>query len=167
MAPSKPGSQDTGALPATLEECSAQLAEARREAADLQDKYLRAAALADNTRKWAERDAQNRAKESQRELLRSLIEVMDNLERALAQVRRPGPLQEGVRLTVRQLEKALAQAGVQRIPVQPGQPFDPVYQEAVEVHGDGVGEDTVSDILNPGYMQDGFVLRPARVIVTR
>ena len=70
---------------ATLEDCQAQLTEARREIGELRDKYLRTAAEVENARKWAERDTLARAMESRRDLLRQLLEVMDNLERALAQ----------------------------------------------------------------------------------
>ncbi len=167
MAQANQGSQMTGTAPETLDDCMAQLDQARRELDATQDKYLRAAAQAENTRKWAERDAQARATQSKRDLLRQLLEVMDNLERALAQPADAAALQEGVQLTLRQLEQVLARAGVQRIAVEPGQPFDPLYHEAVEVRHDGVPQDTVTEVVHPGYRHDGFVIRPAQVVVTR
>src|ERR687887_594831 len=103
------------AAPTTLEECQTILAEARSEADELRDKYLRAVAEAENARKWAERDVQARAAESQRRLLRQLLEVIDNLERALTLPAEPAALHQGVGMTLRQLTQVLAQAGVERI----------------------------------------------------
>jgi molecular chaperone GrpE len=146
---------------------AAQLNEARRQVDELQDKYLRAAAQAENARKWAERDIQARATENKRALLRELLDVTDNLGLALAQPGDAQTLRQGVQLTLRQLEQVLSRAGVQRIPVEPGQPFDPVYHEAIEVRDAAVPQDTVADVAYSGYMHDGFILRPARVVVTR
>jgi molecular chaperone GrpE len=155
------------AAPTTLDECQTVLAEARSEADELRDKYLRAVAEAENARKWAERDAQTRATESQRRLLRQLLEVIDNLERALTAPGEPSGLRQGVEMTLRQLTRVLAQAGVERIAVESGQPFDPMYHEAVEVRPGDVFEDTVVEVVQLGYLHHGVVLRPARVVVMR
>jgi molecular chaperone GrpE len=155
------------AAPTTLDECQTALAEARREADELREKYLRAVAEAENARKWTERDAQTRTIESQRRLLRQLLEVIDNLERALATPADASGLRQGVDMTLRQLLRVLAQAGVERIAVEPGQPFDPLYHEAVEVRTGDVSEDTVVGVVQSGYLHDGIVLRPARVVVMR
>ena len=155
------------AAPMTLDEYQTILAEARNEADELRDKYLRAVAEAENARKWAERDTQTRATESQRRLLRQLLEVIDNLERALtAPAEAPG-LRQGVDMTLHQLLRVLAQAGVERIGVESGQPFDPSFHEAVEVRPGDVSQDTVIDVEQPGYLHNGVVLRPARVIAMR
>jgi molecular chaperone GrpE len=155
------------AAPTTLDECQMVLAKVRSEADDLRDKYLRAIAEAENARKWAERDAQARAIEGQRRLLRQLLDVVDNLERALAIPAEPSGLRQGVEITLRQLERVLAQVGVERIAVEPGQPFDPLYHEAVEARPGDVSQDTVVEMVQSGYLHDGVVLRPARVIVMR
>jgi molecular chaperone GrpE len=158
---------EEGAAPMTLDEYQTVLAETRREADDLREKYLRAVAEADNTRKWAERDTQARATDKQRRLLRQLLEVIDNLDRALATPAEAAGLRQGVEMTLRQLLQVLAQAGVERIAVDPGQPFDPAYHEAVEVRTGDVSQDTVVDVQQPGYVHDGAVLRPARVVAMR
>jgi molecular chaperone GrpE (heat shock protein) len=64
-------------------DCLPQLEQAQQKAADYKDKYLRAAAQAENIRKWTERDIQARATEEKRVLLSRLLEVADNLNRAL------------------------------------------------------------------------------------
>jgi molecular chaperone GrpE len=155
------------AAPTTLDECQTALAEARSEVDELREKYLRAVAEAENARKWAERDAQTRTVESQRRLLRQLLDVVDNLERALTVPAEPSGLRQGVEITLRQLTWVLAQVGVERIAVEPGQPFDPLYHEAVEVRMGDASQDTVVEAVQSGYLHDGVVLRPARVVVMR
>jgi molecular chaperone GrpE len=151
----------------TLDEYQTVLAEARREADELREQYLRAVAEADNARKWAERDAQARATDSQRRLLRQLLDVVDNLERALTVPADPTALHQGVDMIRHQLTRVLAQAGVKRIAAETGQPFDPAYHEAVAVQTGNVSQDTVVDVEQPGYLHDSVVLRPARVVVMR
>jgi molecular chaperone GrpE len=160
------GNED-GAAPLTLEEYQALLTEARNEADAFRDKYVRAVAEAENARKWAERDAQARATERQRRLLRQLLEVIDNLERALTTPAEASGLRQGVELTLHQLLRVLAQAGVERIAVETGQPFDPAYHEAVAVRTGNVPQDTVVAVEQPGYLHEGVVLRPARVVAMR
>jgi molecular chaperone GrpE len=155
------------AAPMTIDEYQAVLAEARGEADQLRDKYHRAVAEAENARKWAERDTQARATENQRRLLRQLLEVIDNLERALTTPAGASNLRQGVELTLRQLLHVLAQAGVERIAVEASQPFDPAYHEAVAVHTGNVPQDTVVAVEQPGYLHEGVVLRPARVVAMR
>jgi molecular chaperone GrpE len=165
--PDSPHGDEERATPMTLDEYETVLAEARGEADELRDKYHRAVAEAENARKWAERDTQARATESQRRLLRQLLEVIDNLERALTTPAEASGLRQGVEMTLRQLLRVLAQAGVERIAVEAGQPFDPSYHEAVAVHPGNVLQDTVVAVEQPGYRHDGVVLRPARVVVMR
>ena len=155
------------ASPSTLDECQTALAEARSEADEFREKYLRAVAEAENARKWAERDAQTRAIEGQRRLLRQLLDVIDNLERAITLPAEPAALRQGVEITLRQLTRVLAQTGVERIAVEAGQPFDPLYHEAVEARTGDVPQDTVVEVVQSGYLHNGVVLRPARVVVMR
>ena len=158
---------ERGAAPMTLDEYQTALAEARSEADELRDKYFRAVAEAENARKWVERDTQTRATEGQRRLLRQLLEVIDNLERALTTPAEAPGLRQGVEMTLRQLLRVLAQAGVERIAVESGQPFDPSQHEAVAVRTGDVPQDTVVDVEQAGYTHDGVVLRPARVVAMR
>jgi molecular chaperone GrpE len=62
----------------------------------------------------------------------------------------------------------LARAGVERIASKAGQAFDPFYHEAIEVrHGEKTKDTTILDVVQSGYVHEGVVLRPARVIVGR
>jgi molecular chaperone GrpE len=149
------------------EEYEAALDAARQENAELRDKYLRAAAALENTRKQAERDAEQRVGQRLRSVYTGLLEVADNLERALSYAADDDPLAPGVRATLRQLLDVLAREGVTPIQVQPGTPFDPRFHEAIETHTGDVPEVIVAAVSQPGYLFAGQVLRPARVVVMR
>ena len=149
------------------EEYQAALSAARQENAELRDKYLRAAAAIDNARKQAEREAEQRINQRLRSFYTRLLEVVDNLERALNYAAEADPLAPGVRATLQQLLDLLRREGVAPIEVEPGAPFDPRFHEAVETHEGDVPEMTVAAVRQPGYMFEGQVLRPARVVVTR
>lgn len=142
-----------------------ELAEARREAAENRELYLRALADKENARKRLERLYDERLAESKRALLRRLIAVADNLERALAHQEAREGLIEGIRLTYRQLQDLLRSEGVE--PIQAlGQPFDPAEHEAVElVEGPEPPGTVVGEELR-GYRQGAYLLRPAQVRVT-
>ena len=167
MAKMEQGEKQEPVLPDNLEDCHAMLIELLREVEELKDKYLRAAAQVENVRKWTERDTLARAKEDQRNFLRQLLEVMDNLDRALAQPASSADLYQGVRLTRIQLEKVLSKAGVDRMNVEVGQVFDPTYHEAVEVRFADLHEPTVAEVIQPGYLYENNLLRPARVVVSK
>lgn len=152
---------------ATAEQLQAELERAQREIEELRDKYLRTAAEVDNTRKWTAREVAARATKTQRDLLRQLLEVTDNLERVLEVPADQPAILEGIRITLRQLERVLENSGVRRLEVQPGEAFDPQYHEAVDVHGGNVDRPEVYDVVQPGYMHDDSLLRPARVIVQK
>lgn len=143
----------------------AELEAARQEAAELKDKYLRAAAAIENAKKQAERDAAARTWRRLRELYLRLLEVVDNLERALQRADEGNPLTPGVRATRQQLLDVLRREGVERIDLDAGSPFDPESQEAVEIREGTGSEATVAAVRQPGYTFEGRVLRPARVAV--
>lgn len=167
MAKPERAEKDVVLVPDTLEECQAELLETRNEMEELKDRFLRAAAQIENVRKWTERDVLARSQDQQRAMLRKFLDVVDNLERALAQPANADVLAQGVRLTLKQFEKVLAQAGVERIQVQPGDVFDPTFQEGLEVRTAEVDELTVAEVIQPGYLYENDLLRPAGVVVLR
>ncbi|HEU4323707.1 MAG TPA: nucleotide exchange factor GrpE [Roseiflexaceae bacterium] len=154
-----------GAGGMSLGECQAALSAVQQQVAELNDKYLRVAAALDNTRKQAERDATQRVSARARAFAARLIEVSDNLERALAYAPADNPLRPGVQATLQQLQTALRQEGVEPIAVEPGAPFDPHFHEALAGEVADVAFDTVREVTQTGYLFEGQVLRPARVIV--
>lgn len=153
----------TNPAPGTLEE---QLEAVRREAAENRDKYLRALAEAENARKRMDRLCTDRMWQEKKRLLMSTLEVSDQLEQALKYGKPDDPITEGVRITYQQLQNMLRHEGVQEIEAE-GKPFDPALFEAVDMAGESGGHYRVASVFRKGYMLDGRLLRPARVVVER
>ena len=160
--------EETGEL--SLE---AELEAARQEAAEYKDKYLRAAAELENTRKRLERRYASQAEEEKKRLLRSFLAVADNLGRALAHSDQPASnhpasqrnsLHDGVQLTHQELQRLLSQEGVEPLDAV-GQPFDPYYHEAVGTVAGDHDQETVVGQRQQGYLYRGELLRPAKVEV--
>jgi len=138
------------------------------DADEWKDKYLRAQADLANTKKRLERRYANEAARQTDALLRDVLPLADNLERALAHNNGDTAaegLHEGVRLTLKALNAMLAKYDVQAMPAR-GQPFDPARHEAVSViqHPE-VAPGTIAQVEQTGYMVGDRVLRPARVVV--
>jgi molecular chaperone GrpE len=142
--------------------------EPRTAEADWRDLALRLQAEMENFRRRQQRLAQGQIEEERQRLLRDYLQVMDNLERALAApAGDPKALVEGVQLTRRALQQRLQREGVTRIEAR-GRPFDPNWHEAVTAvphDGTGATPGTVIQVLEPGYRLGEQLLRPARVIV--
>jgi len=159
----------------------------RQEAAEYKDKYLRAAAEVENTRKRLERRYADQAEEEKKRLLRSFLTVADNLERALAHsdaapsIPLPpqspqlwgegglgrgagGSLLDGVQLTYQEIQRLLSQEGVEPLETI-GKRFDPYYHEAVLTVACDDEVDTVVEERQKGYLYRGQLLRPAKVDV--
>ncbi|HXV63673.1 MAG TPA: nucleotide exchange factor GrpE [Vicinamibacteria bacterium] len=150
-----------------LEEIQRKLTALLQENEELKDKYLRAAASMENARRQAERMTELRARNRLQDLYLRLIEVVDNLERALEYSNGTDALSPGVRATREQLLDVLRREGVVPIDVEPGVLFNPESQEAIETREGAVPEPTVSAVGQAGYTHEGRVLRPARVTVVR
>lgn len=109
--------------------------------------------------RWERRAAGN--------LLRELLPVMDNLERAAAAEAGAETLREGLTLTLRQFQQVLAANGVERIEAR-GRVFDPTRHEAVmQVESDQVPDNHVLEEIQAGYLHGTEVLRPSLVQVAR
>ncbi len=157
--------QDAAQRIATLE---SQLAEARAEAAQNWDRFLRERAEMENFRKRQERIANDRVQREKREILGRVLDVVDNLDRALRYqdtLDREG-LQQGMRMLEWQLNELLKAEGLTVVPTV-GQPFDPYVHEAIEsVASDEYPEGVVVEEARKGYKLGDETLRPARVKVS-
>ena len=134
----------------------------------LQDRLLRLAAEYDNFRKRNAREWQEHRKRAATEVLRDLLEVCDNLERALETPDEDsGGLRKGVELIHQQFQGLFARFGLEGFDEE-GQPFDPHRHEAVQmVESDDVASQHVVNVVQRGYTLHGEVLRPARVTVSK
>jgi len=139
-----------------------------REAEEHRDRYLRAAAEFDNARKRTAREREEYTRYANESLLRELLPVLDNFERALQSARNEttaAAVTAGVELIQRELLRVLEKFGVTSF-TSVGQPFDPERHEAIaRVPAQGQPEGTVVDETARGYLLNGRVLRPAMVTV--
>lgn len=138
------------------------------EVEEHRDRYLRAAAEFDNARKRAAREREEYTRYANESLLRELLPVLDNFERAL-QAARGEPaataVTAGVELIQRELLRVLEKFGVTSF-TSVGQPFDPERHEAIaRGPAQSQPEGTVVDETARGYLLNGRVLRPAMVTV--
>jgi molecular chaperone GrpE len=135
------------------------------------DEYLdlarRAQADFENYRKRAAKEAAAAGQRAKSGLVRELLPVVDNLERALASAKEDEEhLAEGVRLVHSELIAVLERNGVEQFDPR-GERFDPGEHEALSMRSeDGAESGTVLDVVEKGYRANGSVLRPARVVVS-
>lgn len=138
-----------------------------REAEALQDRYVRAVAEFDNVRKRSAREREEYTRYANESLLRDILPVLDNLDRAL-QAARSEPatsLTTGVELIQRELLRVLEKFGLTPF-TSVGQPFDPERHEAIaRVPSADLPDMTVAGETARGYLLHGRVLRPAMVTV--
>lgn len=152
-------------------ELDAKLAEKDREIAELKDKYLRALADGENARKRIRQQSEDSVRVQKEALLRDLLPIVDNLERAIEAARSGGSdsgvIVDGVEMVLRSLGDFLKAQGVTPV-VSAGQLFDPLKHEAVDqVPSDVHPPNTVVEEFHRGYLIGDRVLRPARVTVAK
>ena len=142
-----------------------ELTVAQRERAEYLDLAKRTQADFENYRKRASKDIAAAGARARVGLIRELLPVVDNLERALAGAPDDDPMAEGVRLVLMDLQGVLARAGVEAIEPH-GETFDPNVHEALTTRQqDGVEAGVVLDVVEKGYRGADQVIRPARVVV--
>ncbi len=160
-----PPAQD--AAPPAAADSEDQLARAQRERDEYLDLARRAQADFENYRKRAAKEAAAAGQRAKSGLVRELLPVVDNLERALASARDDEQhLAEGVRLVHSELIAVLERNGVEQFDPR-GERFDPGEHEALSMRSeDGAESGTVLDVVEKGYRANGGILRPARVVVS-
>jgi molecular chaperone GrpE len=145
----------------------AELQKVRAERDSLLDRLARAQAEFDNARKRASKEQQEYREYALTDALKTLLPVVDSLERAVKVKSEGNELREGVELIHKQLQAALAKLSVQPI-VAEGQPFDPRYHEAIEmVETHEAPDHQVLEELQRGYKFKDRLLRPAMVKVAK
>jgi molecular chaperone GrpE len=143
------------------------LASVERERDEYLDLARRSQADFENYRKRAAKEAAAAGQRAKSGLVRELLPVVDNLERALASANEGEQhLAEGVRLVHSELIAVLERNGVEQFDPR-GERFDPGEHEALSMRSeDGAESGTVLDVVEKGYRVNGTVLRPARVVVS-
>jgi molecular chaperone GrpE len=143
------------------------LAVARRERDEYLDLARRAQADFENYRKRAAREAAAAGERARGGLVRELLPVVDNLERALGSAgEAERHLAEGVALVHSELIAVLERNGIEQFDPS-GEAFDPTFHEALSTRSEeGAKPGVVLDVVEKGYRSNGQVLRPARVVVS-
>jgi molecular chaperone GrpE len=163
-AESKPTRTELEEQVSSLEE---RLAEVEKERDERLDDLKRVAAEFDNYRKRVARDQESLAARAHERLVKELLPVLDDLERALeaAAEHEEAKLEDGVRLVHRELQEALAKEGLQEI--ETNGHFDPHVHEALLSQPSDEDEGAILEVLQKGYRLGDQVLRPARVVVSQ
>jgi molecular chaperone GrpE len=143
-----------------------ELARVSAERDEYLDALQRLKAEFDNYRKRNDRERQNVALGATRDVVRGLLPVMDNLERAVAALGDQGEgIVAGLEMVRGQLAGLLTGHGVEEIPAH-GERFDPTIHEAIaSIPAPGHAEGTVVEVVEKGYRQSEHVLRPTRVVI--
>jgi molecular chaperone GrpE len=143
---------------------------AQAEAARYREQLLRTAADFDNFRKRTRRELVDAERRSREELLRDLLPVFDNLERASEHAETATDvrsLADGVNMVLRQFLDTLSKLGVERVQAQ-GLPFDPTQHEAIQhVETSEQAPGTVVHEVQAGYRAGDRLVRPAMVVVAK
>ncbi|WP_314389198.1 nucleotide exchange factor GrpE [uncultured Abiotrophia sp.] len=163
--------QSNESLDQAIEEAEDQVSQLEAEKEALSDQLLRLQAEIQNMRRINQRERQDAAKYRSQSLASYLLDVADNLERALAtpaESEDAKAIHKGIEMVYKQFQQAFEKEGISVIdPLN--QAFDPNFHQAVSMMpaGEDQEADTVINVLQKGYMLQDRVLRPAMVIVAQ
>lgn len=149
----------------------AELETAKQTIADQKDSVVRAAADVDNMRRRAAQDVEKAHKFALEKFANELLPVIDNLERAIEFSDKENetlkPLLEGIDMTVKSFNDAVAKFGVEIVNPQ-GEQFNPEFHQAMSIQpSNDVTPNTVLAVMQKGYTLNGRLLRPAMVMVSK
>ncbi len=181
-AESKAGSTASAAEQAAASEAKAQAAEAAEQAGSpderikqLEERLKRAIAEQENLRKRMEREKADTARYAIANFAREVLGIADNIQRAIDAVPKDAAANdqalktflEGIEVTERELHKAMERHGIARLNPE-GEKFDPNYHQAMfEIPTADMPSGMVMQVVQPGYLLEDRVLRPALVGVSK
>jgi len=158
-------------LHSRLKQLEQRLEDKNKEYNDLHDRYLRMAADFDNYKKRVSKEKADIIAYGNEELIKALLNVLDNLERALEHsesAEQDGPIIEGVKLVYKHFLSCLERFGVQPVEANKGQEFDPRYHQAIErVETKDLTPGIILSEMLKGYTLKDRLLRPALVVVSK
>ncbi len=146
-----------------LDTFKARIAELEGEVKQAKESTARANAEAYNAQKRAEQEADKSKKFALQKFAKELLDIVDNLERAIENADANDPVAEGVKLTHKALVSVLTRHGVEVVDPK-GEKFNADFHEAVGIDPEAEA-DTVGTVLQKGYSLNGRLLRPAMVRV--
>ena len=144
--------------------------EVKEQLATEKDRVLRLSAEFENYKKRKERESDEFKKFANETIFRQLLTVVDNLERAISSTQKNSNeegLLEGVKLTYKEIIKLFETFNVKPVEAE-NQPFDPNFHQAVtQEETDDFPENSVSKVLQKGYLLHDRLIRPAMVVVSK
>jgi len=146
-----------------LKQMETEVAETRKEIDEWENKAKKIKAEFENYKKDEEDRKEKWQQDAKKELAEELIEIMDNLERALITAEEDSSVYQGVKMVADQLYEKLENEGLQRIDAE-GEEFDPKMHKAVDTESHDEHNRVIEQRRN-GYMYGEEVLREAEVIV--
>ncbi|GCE47818.1 molecular chaperone GrpE [Thermosporothrix hazakensis] len=161
--------EQTNAAEARIAELEAQLEQARKTAEENWNRFVRERADVDNIRKRMERDVAGRVLHQKKALFQQLLDVMDNVERALRfqETMDKQQLQQTLRMLHWQMNEVLRKEGVNPVPAAIGEKFNPYIHEAFEAVETNDEPDKILEVVRAGYTLGSETLRPASVKVSK
>lgn len=159
-----PADAQQDAAPDECAPVAAELAALKSEFSELNDKYLRAVAELENTRRRAALDIESRSRTSAMNVAKQILPVMDAVQAAMQHA----PDDAGIKSMSRAIESAFAQIGITKIE-SVGQTLNPQFHNAIQVipAPDGTAPNTIIQEMQTGYMFGDTVLRTAMVVVSK
>lgn len=160
-------SVDKDQLSAEVDSLKKQLAEAESKTSEYKDNWLRSQAEFQNYRKRLDRERENEKVWMKGDIVKKVLPVLDDLERALQNRSAEDPWADGIELVARKFQNILESEGVKKIEAL-GTEFDPNFHEAISHEpADGAQSGSVIGVVQNGYMLGERVIRPALVRVAQ
>ncbi len=160
-------SLDAGQLSAEIKSLRKDLAEAESKVSEYKDSWLRSQAEFQNYRKRLDRDQEMMYNSMKGDIIKKVLPVLDDLERALQNRPAENAWANGIELVVRKFQNILESEGIQKIEAL-GTEFDPKFHEAISHEpADGAQSGHVIGVVQNGYMLGDRVIRPALVRVAQ
>lgn len=158
---------NTEHMPAEIEALKKQIEAAEAKANEFRDSWMRSQAEFQNYKKRLDRDNELKYVSMKGDIVKKVLPVLDDLERALQNRPEGNAWANGIELIARKLQNVLDSEGIKRIEAE-GQEFDPNFHEAISHEpADGVKSGFVIAVVQNGYMLGERVIRPALVRVAQ
>lgn len=164
--------QATGETMDAISDAEAEVIALKLERDDLKDRFMRALADAENSRKRSERDRREAEQYGGSKLARDLLPVFDSMKRAIQSIapeqrQANAALIEGIELTQRELINVFKKHGIHPISPEPGEAFDPqLHQAMFEAPVAGTKAGDIIQVMADGFLLHDRLLRPAQVGVS-
>lgn len=153
--------------PLNIEELQAELEKTKAEAAANYEQFLRTQAELANQRRRADKQIEDAHKYAAQKFLESIIPVIDSLEMGIQAQGDIEQIREGMRLTLKQFETVMEKFNIEAVG-KPGDAFNPEHHQAMSMQAHPeFDNNTVSMVMQKGYLLNGRVVRPAMVMISK